>query len=105
MKQVNKSSEVKMANKHKGSTFDNFLEEEKLLEDTEALALKKIIAYELEKAMAKKKLNKTEMAARMHTSRSALERLLDPLNTSITLNTLVKAAHVIGKKLRLSLAS
>jgi len=94
-----------MANKYKGSTFDNFLEEEGLLEDAEALALKKIIAYELEKAMEKKKISKLKMASRMHTSRSALERLLDPTNTSITLNTLVKAAHALGKKLRFSLAT
>lgn len=94
-----------MANKHKGSSFDSFLEEEGLLEDVEALAIKKVIAYELEKAMMKENLSKTEMAARMHTSRSALERLLDPVNTSITLNTLVKAAHALGKKLRLSLVA
>lgn len=94
-----------MANKHKGSSFDDFLAEEGLLEETEAIALKKVIAYELEQAMAKEKLTKTEMAARMHTSRTALERLLDPINTSVTLNTLVKAAHAIGKKISLSLAA
>lgn len=94
-----------MANKHKGSTLDSFLAEEDLLEEAEALALKKVIAYELEKAMIKKNLSKTEMAARIHTSRSGLERLLDPNNTSITLNTLVRAVHAIGKKLRVSFAA
>lgn len=92
-----------MINKHKGSTFDNFLEEEGLLEDAEAIAIKRVIAYELEQTMKKEHLSKSEMAIRMHTSRSALERLLDPLNTSITLNTIVKAAYVLGKRIQLSL--
>lgn len=90
-------------NKHKGSTFDSFLEEEGLLENTEAIAIKRVIIYELEKKMKKDQLTKTEIAEIMHTSRSALDRLFDPNNTSITLNTLVKAAHFVGKKLSLSL--
>jgi len=90
-------------NKHKGSSFDTFLEAEKLLEATEAIAIKRIIAYELEKSMKKKHISKIEMAAKMHTSRSALDRLLDPTNTSITLSTLAKAAHFLGKKLHISL--
>lgn len=91
------------ANKHKGSSLDSFLEEEGLLEATEAIAIKRVIAYELEKSMKKEHISKIEMAAKMHTSRSALDRLLDPTNTSITLNTLVKAAHFLGKKLHISL--
>lgn len=90
-------------NKHKGSTVDSFLEEESILESSEAIAVKRVIAYELGKKMKKDHLSKTEMADKMHTSRSALERLLDPSNTSITLGTLVKAAHAIGKKLHVSL--
>jgi predicted XRE-type DNA-binding protein len=89
--------------KHKGSTLDSFLEEEGILESTEAVAIKRVIAYELEKKMKKDHLNKSEMAEKMHTSRSALDRLLDPTNTSITLSTLAKAAHVIGKKLQVLL--
>ncbi len=89
--------------KHKGSTLDSFLEEEGILESTEAVAIKRVIAYELGKKMKKDHINKSEMAEKMHTSRSALDRLLDPRNTSITLNTLAKAAHVIGKKLQVSL--
>ncbi len=89
--------------KHKGSTLDSFLEEEGILESTNAVAVKRVIAYELEKKMKKDHLNKSEMAEKMHTSRSALDRLLDPSNTSVTLGTLTKAAHVIGKKLHVSL--
>jgi antitoxin HicB len=83
--------------KHRGSTLDSFLEAEGILEST------RVIAYELEKKMKKDHLNKSEMAEKMHTSRSALDRLLDPNNTSITLSTLTKAAHIIGKKLHVSL--
>ncbi len=91
-----------MTNKHKGSTLDNFLEKENLLEEVEAAAIKRVIAYQLERTMEKKHLTKSDLASKMRTSRSALERLLDPENTSITLNTLVKLAHVIGKKLQVS---
>lgn len=89
-------------NKHKGSTLDSFLEEEGLLENVEAVAIKRVIAHAIEKKMKKAHLSKTEIAERMGTSRSALDRLLDPSNTSVTLNTLVKAAHFMGKKLHVS---
>lgn len=91
------------ANKHKGSTFDSFLEDEGLLENAEAVAIKRVIAFELEKKMKKEHVTKIQMAERMHTSRSAMDRLLDPDNVSVTLNTLVKAARCIGKKLHVSL--
>jgi DNA-binding Xre family transcriptional regulator len=93
-----------MIKKHKGSTFDSFLKEEGLLDDAEAVAIKKVLAHQLLKAMQKKHISKSDLAEKMHTSRSALERLLDPENTSVTLNTLFKAAHVLGKKLRLSIS-
>jgi antitoxin HicB len=88
-------------NKHKGSNFEDFLSEEGLLDDVDAVAIKRVIAYELTKTMKKKHINKTTLAASLRTSRSALDRLLDPNNTSITLNSLVKAAHLLGKKLRI----
>ena len=97
------NSEVVAMKKHKGSTLDSFLEEEGILEDTEAVAIKRVITYELQKRMKKAHLSKTEIAEKMGTSRSALDRLLDPSNTSVTLNTLVKAAHFMGKRLRVSL--
>lgn len=93
-----------MTNKHKGSSFDNFLAEEDLLENAEATAIKRIIAFELKKNMSKTHISKTEMAKKMHTSRSALDRLLDPSSTAISLNTLIKVAHVLGKKLQVKFA-
>jgi antitoxin HicB len=89
-------------NKYKGTTVDSFFEEEGLLEDAEAIAIKRVIAYELKKKIKKAHLSKTEIAEKMGTSRSAVDRLLDPSNTSVTLNTLTKAAHFIGKKLHVS---
>ena len=91
-------------NKHKGSTFDSFLEEEGLLENAEAIAIKRIIAYELERTMKKQHVTNTKMAEQMHTSRSGLDRLLDPSNTSISLGSLVKVAHILGKKLQVKFA-
>lgn len=90
-------------NKHEGSTFDNFLEEEGLLNHSDAVAIKRVIAFELLKNMKKHHCSKNEMANKLHTSRSALDRLLDPANTSVTLNTLVKAAHILGKRLCITL--
>lgn len=93
-----------MNNKHIGSSFDDFLEEEELLADAEAVAIKRVIAYQVTRMMESKHLSKTAMAKQMHTSRSALDRLLDPTNTSITLQTLERAAHAIGKRLRIEFA-
>ena len=76
-----------MKNKHKGSNFDDFLEEEGLLEETEAVTIKRVIAFELEKTIKAKHVSKSKLALRMHTSRSALDRVFDPDNTSITLKT------------------
>ncbi len=92
-----------MSNQHKGSTLDNFLEEEGLLAEVEATAVKRVIAFKIKKVMQEQQMNKTKMAGKMHTSRAALERLLDPGNTSVTLQTLVRAANVIGKKLHIEL--
>jgi antitoxin HicB len=92
-----------MANKHKGSDFDAFLKEEGLSAEAEAVAAKRVLAHQFEVAMKKRHLSKVSMAKRMQTSRSALDRLLDPENSSVTLQTLEKAATVLGKKLRISL--
>ncbi len=89
--------------KHIGSNFDEFLAEEGMLSETEATAVKRVIAYQLSLFMEKNKLSKTEMAKRMQTSRSALDRLLDSTNPSITLQTMDRAARVLGKKLRIEL--
>ena len=92
-----------MNKKHIGSNFDDFLKEEKIYEQTQAAAIKRVVAYQIAEEMKKKKLTKTEMASRMKTSRAALERLLDPDNGSITLITLERAASVLGKKLTVQL--
>jgi len=86
---------------HLGSNFDNFLEEEGILAEVEAVAIKRVIAYQIAELMQEKKLTKTVMAQRMATSRAALERLLDPTNESVTLQTLERAALVLGKRLRI----
>ena len=93
-----------MKNKHIGSDFDDFLEAEDILAESEAVAVKRVIAFQMQEMMKKKHLSKTELAKRMHTSRSALDRLLDPTNVSITLQTLEKAALALGKRLRIKLA-
>ncbi len=90
-------------NKHVGSNFDDFLTEEDLLADTEAVALKRVISFQLEQEMIRAGLSKTELASRMDTSRSAVDRLLDPENHAVTLRTLERAAGVLGKRLKLEL--
>jgi DNA-binding Xre family transcriptional regulator len=84
-----------------GSSFDEFLQEEGMLAQAEAIAVKRVIAFQLEETMAKEHISKTEMAKRMNTSRSAINRLLDPLNTSITLATIENAVAAMGKRLQI----
>ena len=92
-----------MKNNSIGSSFDDFLVEEGISEAVEAGAIKKLIAYQLQEAIKKECWTKTMLAARLETSRAAINRLLDPNNESITLLTLQKAANVLGKKLRFEL--
>ncbi len=87
-----------------GSSFDEFLREEGILEEVERVAVKRVLAYQIAELMEKQSISKSEMANLMKTSRSALERLLDPENNSVTLSTMERAAHVLGKELRLVLA-
>ena len=93
-----------MKNKHIGSNFDEFLREENIYEEVNAAAIKRVIAYQIAVEMKKRKLTKTKMALRMNTSRAALERLLDPANSSVTLSTLERAASALGKTLKVELA-
>jgi antitoxin HicB len=94
---------MKKKNPHVGSSLDDFLREEGILEQTRAAALKEVIAWQVQQAMRKKKISKAEMARRMNTSRAALDRLLDPGNASVTLQTLCRAAQAIGRDLRIEL--
>ena len=93
-----------MGKKNIGSSFDDFLKEEAMLEDATALALKRVISWQIAEAMKTQGLTKTELAKRMHTSRAALNRLLDEDDTSLTLTTLASAAAALGKKVNLLLA-
>jgi antitoxin HicB len=93
-----------MSNKHIGSNFDDFLEEEGILAKTEAVAVKRVIAFQVEQMMKEQNLSKTEMSRRMKTSRAALDRLLDPANQAVTLQTLDHAARALGRRLQISIA-
>ncbi len=92
-----------MNEQHLGDTLDNFLEEEGFLAEAEAIAIKRVIAYQISQLMDEQDLSKAEMARRMQTSRAAVGRLLDPSNESATLTTLEKAAFALGKRLQVAL--
>ena len=92
-----------MNKEHIGDSLDDFLEDEGLLVEAEAIAIKRIISFQIEQLMFEQSLSKTEMARRMKTSRAAIDRLLDPNNESATLTTLEKAAHALGKRLQIAL--
>lgn len=86
-----------------GGSFDDFLKEQGTYEETTETAIKRVLAYQLEKAMQESGLNKAAMAKRLQTSRSQLDRLLDPDNDKVTLATLSKAAQAVGRTLHLEL--
>jgi DNA-binding Xre family transcriptional regulator len=94
-----------MSNRHIGSSFDDFLQEEAMLETATAVALKRVIAWQIAEEMKNQNLTKTELAKRMHTSRAALNRLLDEADPSLTLTTLASAASALGKKVNIELAA
>jgi antitoxin HicB len=93
-----------MKNKNVGSSFDDFLHEEGILAEVESSAIKEIISKQILQLMADQKISKIAMSKRMGTSRSALDRLLNPKNTSVSLKTLEKAASSLGKRLNIKLA-
>ena len=93
-----------MGKKNIGSSFDDFLKEEAMLDDVTAIALKRVIAWQISEEMKTQHLTKTELAKRMHTSRAALNRLLDEEDTSLTLTTLASAAAALGKTINFQLA-
>jgi antitoxin HicB len=84
---------------HSGSTFDSFLEEEGIREEVEAVAIKRVLAWQLEQAMKNQQKTKQAMAKHLRTSRSQLDRLLDPRNVSVTLDTMTRAAQALGKRI------
>jgi antitoxin HicB len=90
-------------NRHVGSSLDEFLAEEGLLEEIRAVAIKEAVAFQVQQAMEKDRISKVEMARRMNTSRAALDRFLDPGNASVTLQTLTRAARAVGRNLKIEL--
>jgi len=88
-------------NSHIGSHFDDFLAQEGMLEEATAMAIKRVIAWQIAQEMEAQGLTKTALANKMHTSRAALNRLLDETDTSLTLATLSSAAQALGKNVRI----
>jgi antitoxin HicB len=86
-----------------GSSFSNYLKGEGSYDETSAVAVKRVLAWQLEEAMRRAGMTKNELAKRMHTSRSQLDRILDPRNARIQLDTVFKAAHVFGRDVKLEL--
>ncbi len=93
----------KQKNKHVGSSFDDFLKEDGTYEEVTAQSIKRVLAWQLEQAMEREGINKVQMAAAMQTSRSQLDRILDPDNVKLQLDTLYKAASVLGREVKLEL--
>lgn len=84
-----------------GSNFDDFLADEGMLATAEAVAIKRVLAFQIKETMEQNNITKTQMAKKMKTSRTAIDRLLDPLNTSITLATIENAVAAMGKRLNI----
>ncbi len=93
----------RMANRHKGSSIDDFLKAEGVLEEFQARAVKEVIAWQLEQAMKERKLSKRRLAAMMHTSRTQVDRVLDPDDGNVTIETLQRAAAIVGRKVQVEL--
>lgn len=90
-------------NKHKGSSLDGFLEEEGVLGEFQAKAIKEVIAWQLAEAMRERKLSRRKLAELMHTSRTQVDRVLDPNEGNVTLETLQRAAAIVGRRVQLEL--
>ena len=88
---------------HIGSNFDDFLQEDGILEEVNAVAVKRVLAWQIAQAMKEQNLTKTALAEKMHTSRASLNRLLDEEDTSLTLTTLTSAANALGKQIKIEL--
>ena len=102
---VERETEINMGKKNIGSSFDDFLKEEAMLDGATAIALKRMIAWQIAEEMKTQRLTKTELAKRMRTSRASLNRLLDEEDTSLTLTTLASAAAALGKRINFQLAA
>ena len=94
-----------MSKKNIGSSFDDFLKDDAMLEGATAVAIKRVIAWQIGEEMKAQQMTKTQLAKRMHTSRAALNRLLDEEDPSLTLTTLASAAAALGKKVNIQFAA
>lgn len=90
-------------NTHRGPTLDSFLEAEGTLGEFQAKAIKEVIAWQLADAMKERKLSKSQLASMMHTSRTQVDRVLDPQDGNVTIETLQRAAAVVGRRVQLEL--
>lgn len=90
-------------NRHAGSGIDDFLRDEGVLEEVQALAIKEVIAWQLDQAMRDRRLSKRKLAELMRTSRTQVDRILDPRDGNVTINTLQRAAAVLGRKVNVEL--
>jgi antitoxin HicB len=95
----------KKVNPHVGSDFEDYLAEEGQLEAATAVAIKRVLAWQLDQAMREEKVSQAELARRMKTSRAVIHRLLDATDPSVTLSTISKAAAALGRSVRLQLAA
>ena len=91
-----------MSKKHMGSSIDAFLQEEGIFEEAQAQAIKEVVAWQLAEAMKEKKISKNKMATLLKTSRTQVDRLLDPKN-DITLGSLQRAAAMVGRRVNIEL--
>ena len=92
-----------MKNKNIGTDYSDFLKEDGIYEEVNDIAIKRVIAYQLEQEMKAQNITKTKMAEMMNTSRAVVNRLLNPDNSSLTLSTLESATHALGKRLNISI--
>jgi antitoxin HicB len=96
-------AKTRKVNKHRGSSIDEFLKKEGVLEEFQARAVKEVIAWQLAQAMKERKLSKRRLAALMHTSRTQIDRVLDPQDGNVTIETLQRAAKIVGRKVQVEL--
>jgi antitoxin HicB len=99
-----KARRMPQRTKHSGSTFDSFLDQEGIREEVEAVAIKRVLAWQLEQAMQEQQKTKQALAKQLRTSRPQLDRLLNPRNASVTLDTITRAAHALGKRVIIRVA-
>lgn len=101
---MTKKNNRKQRDRHSGSTLDSFLDQEGIREEVEAVAIKRVLAWQLQRAMQEQQKTKQAMAKQLRTSRSQLDRLLNPRNVSVTLDTIARAAKALGKRLIIRVA-